>query len=655
MRTIVFDIEADGLLDTITQVWCVCTYVVETGEERQFGPSEIQDALLYLDTATTVVGHNIIGYDCVALWKTFGWKPKAKLVDTLVLSHLVYPDVQGGHSLEAWGERQLFPKTEHSDWSCWSQEMQDYCMNDVRLGARVYEVLRADMRGHDWSKAEWMEHEFAKLFASQTYRGVYVDVPHCKAFYKQLTAELKGLADKVEPLLPMRPGTKGQLRECTPPKKQFNKTGKPSKIAEKWFDTIECVENSKGFAEEEWWGTKYGERHQLPTPVDDDGNRIPLKTMFPMKLADQAALKTFLMDSGWVPTMWAFKKSPDKNGKLRVVRGDDGKPVPTQPMLHNKGTLCPNLYTINSTFEHVGLVVRWLTVRHRLGLCKGVLAELRPNNTVSATGIALGTPTSRVVHKKPVANIPKAEPDVVYGKECRKMFRARPGRVLVGVDASGLEFRCLAHRVNNADLTRAIIEGRKPSDNNYAGVDEIHTLVWKKSNGLLPSRAITKNCIYGMVYGASDEKLGQAAGALKGAADVGKKVRAIIATAIPGLAEFLPKVESAAKRGWIKALDGRKIEIRSKHAALNTLLQSDGSILVKWATVYADMQIRKHNLSIWQVIHMHDEVQYDCSRAHAKYAGPLFIKGLQVAAAKFGFRCPLEGEYKAGNSWDETH
>lgn len=680
-----FDIETDGLLDTVTRTH-ILTVKINGDKTKAFvGAKEIRQGLKLLDTCDVIVAHNGIAFDLIVLWKEFKWKPKAKIEDSFLVACLLHPDILGGNSLEEWGVRVGEPKMDYKtayiewrkqqdetykytagdEWVEYNPVMHTYCVQDTETLAKVDDQLLLDRQGWDWQPALDMEHQFAKDFAVQGLRGVMVDRAKAEALVASIDAEMAEIARQVEPLLPTREGTKGQLKECRPPKLCFKKNGEPTKATLEWFDAVEFRldpdpqiiqrEYREGEAVEfdsalKHFGLKFGVWHKLPTPMEDDqSERKPLKTEFPCTLADQQHIKTWLMDMGWRPTMWNFKKQPDKHGKLRFVRGDGGELVPTWPKFHDKGQLCENLESITSEFEHVRQVVRWVVIRHRRGFVQSIIDHIRADGTVSATGFSLGTPTSRVTHKV-VANAPKADPEVVLGKECRSIFIARRGRKLVGVDASGLELRCLAHYVGSPELTDIIVNGTKENGN------EIHTVLWRACDPLVPSRTVQKNVTYGWLYGASDKKLGQTAGHADGVAEkVGAEIRRRMVAAIPGLDKLMKKIERAAKVGYIKAIDGRRIEIRSKHATLNTLLQSCGSILVKMAQCYMNQQIRKKRLDAWQVISYHDEVQLDAHPKHAQEAGALFVEGLKWAGKHVGFRVPLDGEVKIGNNWADTH
>lgn len=637
MRIAGFDLEADNLLENVTKVHCLSVRLFGTGKSKLFVGDDVRKALRFLDTCDIIAGHNAIAYDLMVLWKLYRWKPKARIVDTMTLSCLVHPDIEGGHSLEEWGKRVGVNKLPfEGPWDVYTEEMGTYCEGDTATLEAVYDRIRNDMRGWDWSLPERIEHQFAKDFAVQGMHGVYVDRAKAEALVASITAEMDAIAAEVEPLLPPKPGTKGQLAEVTPPKQTFKKDGHPTKHALAFWEDIVAGElnGMRGLFQGKWY------------PLPHDG---PLYTEFPMKLADSTHMKQWLMDMGWEPTMWNYKKAKDAKGKQRYVRTDSGELIPTWPKFHDKGELCPNLENINSEFPHVKQVVRWVVIRHRRGFIQSIIDAIRPDGTVAATGWALGTPTSRVRHEV-VANVPKAEEGVVLGRECRSIFAARPGRKLVGVDASGLELRCLAHYVGSPELVDIVVNGKKEDGT------EIHTVLWKACDPLVPSRSIQKNVTYGWLYGASDKKLGQTAGHPDHVAEkVGREIRRRMVRAIPGLEKLMKQIERAAKQGWIKAIDGRKIEIRMKHAALNTLLQSCGSILVKMAQCYMNNKIRQRKLDAFQVISYHDEVELDSHPDCAQEAGQYFVEGLKWAGEQVGFRCPLDGEVKIGLNWADVH
>lgn len=110
--------------------------------------------------------------------------------------------------------------------------------------------------------------------------------------------------------------------------------------------------------------------------------------------------------------------------------------------------------------------------------------------------------------------------------------------------------------------------------------------------------------------------------------------------------------------GYLKGLDGRLLHCRSSHAALNTLLQSAGAILMKQALICLD-SILKETLTEGTdyafLLNIHDEFQLECLPQHADHIGKTCVKSLELAGQHFKFDCPITGEYVIGNSWKETH
>lgn len=158
MMHLVFDSEADGLLPTVTQCWCIVAKDLETMELHKFRPNEIGQGLELLSQASTLVGHNIVGYDFRMFHKLYGWKYTGKVFDTLVASRVLWPDrplpknkIRGeeysmskygpAHSIGAWGWRLGRFKPEHEDWSVFSDEMLHRCTEDVEINELVLRHL----------------------------------------------------------------------------------------------------------------------------------------------------------------------------------------------------------------------------------------------------------------------------------------------------------------------------------------------------------------------------------------------------------------------------------------------------------------------------------------------------------------------------------
>ena len=183
--TIVFDLETNGLLHDATRIHCVALHWCEDNRTEAYNdekyaasPKElpmagnyaVHTALQWLETADTIIGHNIIGYDIPVIKRIYPWfNPKCNIVDTLILSRLYHPNLldidkkfnwkhmplqlYGSHSLEAYGYRLNeykgnFAKT--TDWKEWSQEMEDYCIQDVVVTNKLCQHFHPYLDGSKW-------------------------------------------------------------------------------------------------------------------------------------------------------------------------------------------------------------------------------------------------------------------------------------------------------------------------------------------------------------------------------------------------------------------------------------------------------------------------------------------------------------------------
>lgn len=155
---LVFDLEANGLYDEATVIHCIVTKDIDTGELIEFHGDNLENyGQRFLESANELIGHNIIDYDLRLLKKLYpSFKPKGLIMDTMILSQLLFPDRKGGHSLAQYGEELGIKKPEHEDWSQFSPEMLHRCTEDVEINHKVYEQLMneayEDVRGIEYHK-----------------------------------------------------------------------------------------------------------------------------------------------------------------------------------------------------------------------------------------------------------------------------------------------------------------------------------------------------------------------------------------------------------------------------------------------------------------------------------------------------------------------
>ena len=228
-----------------------------------------------------------------------------------------------------------------------------------------------------------------------------------------------------------------------------------------------------------------------------------------------------------------------------------------------------------------------------------------------------------------------------YGKECRSLFTVPYGYKLVGCGASGLELRCLAHYMGDQDYIDVITDPLK----------DIHTLNQEAAG--LATRDLAKTFIYALNYGAGDAKIGSIIG---GKGKEGKALKAKFLAATPALAKLKDRIASAVKtRKWLKGVDGRIIRVRSPHAALNTILQGMGAIVMKYWLIEVAKNADAEGLDWYPVANIHDEGQFEVLEAHV----PRFMEICEAAfitiSKDLDLACLCEGEAMVGDTWAETH
>jgi len=629
----VFDIETDGLLDSVTKIHCIEVYDVDSGEAFGFGPDEIETGLEVLAEADELIGHNILGYDIPAIKKLHPrWDYSGEATDTLLMSRLIWADEKllkeidfakikrgqskmppkkaGTHGLEAWGYRLWdnkgdFGKT--TDWKQWSPQMQAYCKQDVKVNAKLYELIQSKNVS---KQAKWIEHKFAEIIYRQERYGVRFNVEKAAKLAAELSAKRDALEKELQGIFPA--------------------TVEEMKTPQYWLidgTTIEFATVGKALAA--------GFRRECIVPGPIRKKVTPFNPNSDKQVADRLIEKY-----GWKPKVFT----------------DGGLPSVTEEVLNSLD------------YPEAKKLAEYATVCKRLSqLSEGKTAWLKlvgKDGRMHGRVITNGAGTGRCTHKNPnCSQVPATYSP--YGKECRELFEAGPGKKLVGCDAKGLELRCEGHYMapfDGGEFVKLVTEG------------DPHTANQKAAG--LDTRDAAKTFIYAFNYGAGDEKLGHTAGEADPdkAAARGAALRKKFLAEVPAMEKILSQVKTEAgfvnrggywkpkkdvKRHTIKGLDGRTLNVRSAHSALNTRLQSAGAILMKVALIKHDEKMRAMGfipgLDYEYVLNIHDEFQVEVMDEAAELAGKLAVESIKDAGEFFGFKCPLDGDYKVGNNWAETH
>ena len=557
---VVFDIETTLTAD---KVWCIVCKHEDTF--YQFKENNLHRFEEFIKQTEEVIGHNIIGFDIPVLNKFFGYDlfKNVKITDTLVLSRLLNPMIEGGHSLKNWGKKLGQNKIEFEQFDFFSEEMLKYCRNDVDLTQRLYKFLITRIK--DFGYSVELEHEVAKIIQRQHERGFKIDIVNAYSLQAKFQEDMNELQNKVRATFPPL-----RIEEVFIPKSNNKARGYVKGVP---FTKVKYKEFN------------LGSRQQI-------GER--------------------LMNLGWKP-----KKKTDK-----------GHVIVDEKVL-SEITNIPEAKLINE----------YLMLQKRIAQVSSWVEAIKEDGRVHGKVITNGTITGRMSHQAPnMAQIPAVYSP--YGKECRSLWIVDKGYKLVGVDASGLELRMLAHYMNDKEYINEVING------------DVHTA--NQIAAGLETRDTAKTFIYAFIYGAGSKKIGSIIG---GSERDGERVKEKFLRATPSLRSLREKVDGITKsnRRWLKGLDGRKIIIRHPHAALNSLLQGAGATVMKVALTKLEQYVIDKQIKAYPVVNVHDEFQYEVEQERANEFGKLAVQSIIDAGKKLNLRCKLNGEYKIGNNWAETH
>lgn len=662
-RRFIGDIETDGFLDVMTQVHCIVLYDIDAEEYLRFNDQShpfykdgnIADAVALMNGADELFFHYGHGFDYLALKALCPeFNPKSTaLYDTVTMANAVYRDIKGmdfasmkkgkrhpefaqmqlvgRHSLKAWGYRlgvlktTIADETGVTDWSQWTIEMEDYCVQDVVVTVALYKLLTSakNLLQHPW-ECHSLDNRFQHIMARQERQGFTFNTEAATAMYVDLQSQLiileKELREDVNPFY-----KRGKILT---PKRDNKKSGY---LANSPLSKIELIDFN-------------------PSSRDHIQNR--LQVLY-----------------GWKPSTFGA------DGKATVDESTLSKlPYALVPKLLDYLVLAKTIGML-STGQGAWLkFVKQGRIHGRIdamGTVTWRCSHSKPN---------LGQVPSVAIYDKSHANAGQPLYGLAgkFGADCRRLFTVPDGHTLCGHDGSGLELRCLAHymaRYDGGDYARVVCEG------------DVHTVNQRAVGLRLRSNA--KTWIYAFLYGAGDLKLGtivfedmsakdkqaffkkhEGGNIEKALTTLGTKSRASISENLPALGLLIDAVKKKAKKDrQLRALDGRVIKIRAVHSALNSVLQSAGAILMKRWLVTLDADLQTKGLTPYQwnsrsnkgggdyefVANVHDEAQTEVANHAVDIYHKAAVDAFPIAGDYYNFRAPITGEGKCGQVWTDTH
>lgn len=596
----VIDIETDSLTPSI--IWCIVCQNIGTGAREVFVNHEVGSYTRLLSgfsdwvrslVSPSWVGHNIVSFDGPVCTSFFDCGISVdNSVDTLVLSTLYEPNMQGGHSLEEWGQRLGYHKIDFHDYSALTEDMVRYCIRDVEVTAKLFLALTKRMVEKGYSeKSCKIEHHIRDLINEQQRNGFCFNTKKAHA----LLSELREKQTTLE----------GTIRELFPPTLERQRTYKYRSKAD---------------------GTPYVsyQKHLERYPrVERDGPEYHVYDWVTFNLGSPQQRVQKLLSLGWEPIQFTKAGNP-KADEESIVAFAEVSGVP-----------------------EVAALAEWLVVYGRANSIQTWINAVQPDGCIHGKVWSCGANSRRMTHTDPnTANIPSTE--ARYGHECRALWEARPGRVLVGGDADSLEMRMFLDALGApAELVSLYLGG----DPHQGNADALSVAL-----GVVVTRRTAKTAYYAFLYGAQDNRLGNTV-LPGGGKRVGAIVREVLFANTPGLKELTEGIQAEYRRtdGRILLIDGGYNRCGSPHSALNFKLQGNGAIVMKLAAILLRDEIRQAKLDALFVGNIHDELQLDCLPAHAEQVGKLFQFSIKLAGELLKFKLPITGSYKIGASWADTH
>lgn len=697
----VFDLEGDSLYLPAKKIWYGSFKSLDGGRSMSiypfrdgadFSQQQVLEWVHSFSDGALCISFNGLSYDHFLLWKLLGLKPtvgkngkdwfadkQVNYFDSFYIAQFLNPNLPGfsladlsrGSSAEKIDYRQKLidvgamtgEEDKGFEFSFYHPLMDEYCDADTEatrtLALKQIDELKT-LYGEVRPKSLRMGTKAQFLMKAQEHTGHFFDQERAKVVLEQLNRDMETLEAEVLPKLPPRPLKKGEEAEYTMPAKPFKKDGSFSSHMEGFI----AKHNGKSVGEGKF--EFYGKQYSVVS-------KQVLDVKLPMVIGDQMHFKEWLLEQGWIPTFWNFKKGPD--GKPE--RDEKGNYIQTSPKLQEQGVICPNLLEMEG--DVVKEVVKFLSLRNRRSVLEGWLSNPR-----LAFDGRLPTASSKIANSHRqchavVCNVPRAGGQSLYGDEFRSLFCVEPGMKLAAADAAGLEQRCAGHmtwKYDNGEYAEELLKGDVHSKVAFAmfgkellGLGFSPEKFDKEDKRFKPYRGKAKTAGYALLYGCSPEKLAKT---LNKPEKEGKGLHRAFWDANPAMKSLVENIgkwwETRGKKQFVPAIDGRLLRTRSKHSLLNNILQSLGAIVMDLACCIVDNKLgemfiddlgRPYYLHkgkiVKRVIYYHDEYSFECEEDIAEDVKRIAEDAIKEAGEFLKLCVPLEGDGKVGNNWQQVH
>lgn len=622
------DVETDSL--DPKKLWLIVAKDVETSTIYSFknlhnNVSERKRFERFASKVTRWIGHNFLSFDRHAIHR---FVPNVSIdiddvTDTLIVSRLFNFNLEGGHSLGAYGRRFKAPKLDFKDFEGgYSKEMLTYCIQDVELTEKVWRYYRKFIENEEvWGEALRIEHFSDAMCTEMKQNGFVFDIDKARKIQEEVELEHGRLTKALEKEFLPKP----TLRRVVAPKE--TKYGTISKQGFSWYDNtddLSAFTAGASFSLIDWVDFNPASPKQVVSRLNAVGWKPTEKTkghsayLNPRNKRQQTPERTaYFQEFGW-------KISEDNIATLPEDAPQAAKDLVKWLLLEGrKRTLTQwfNAYNsethrIHGTFFHIGA---WT----------GRMSHADPNmaNTPS---------TDSKYHAEDLKAYAKH-----YGTLMRSCWTVPEGSYLVGVDAKGIQLRILAHYMNDPEFTEALLEG------------DIHALNTEKL-GLRPEeRPRGKTFIYAWLLGAG---IGKVQSILNLTAKAAKAAVDQFIEGYPGLSNLKKQITKDAHNGYFVGLDGRLVRVEQERLVLAGYLQNGESVIMKHALRWWYQKLTEMGINFRLVNFVHDEwaIETD-TKENAEVIKQTVEDSLEWVGKHFNLNIPMAGNGAIGTTWMDVH
>ena len=665
---VVLDIECNALHNP-DKIWVIVCKDIDSGLVSIFRnlTDDAEERLRfcnYICNIILVVGHNILGYDLPILKKLIDLDIDVnKVIDTLIISKLVNYSRVGGHSIAQYGEEFGLEKIKFSKWSEWSQEMEDYCVRDVEICHRVYNSYSHILADKSWGKPIKLEQNFQLICTDLSDNGFAFNTSRANILLDTVTKKLDELDDRI---LEAFPPKEVLIREFTPKLTKFGTISRTS-VPRQLHPEIHKYESGQTY------------KHTRLVPFNPSSHKQVIEVLNEAKWKPEDKTTTHLE----VERELSILKYTKVNSKRDSSYSKEGTYLETNVLKLLLTTKLEKLkvygWKINennlSTLpkdapegarllaERIQYESRRRTLTEWVNLCG-------EDGRIHGDFQGIGAWTHRMAHQKPnTANIPNPTnldgTTKLLGKELRQLWIAPKNRLLVGVDAEGIQLRIFAHYIQDEEFTDALVRGRK--DNKT----DPHSLNQRILGNVCKTRAGAKRFVFALLLGGGIAKLASILGCSTSQA---KEALDRLLERYTGFARLRKTdIPRDAKNGYFIGLDGRRVPIPGatqrdrEHLCMSGYLQNGEAIVIKTAAILANEALSEDNRRGWWkfVNIVHDEYQNEIRNSvdYGIKVAKIICGCIEQAGRDLDIRCPLAGSYynddskknTIGLNWYATH